>query len=239
MKKLGIYIHIPFCVKKCDYCDFISFSNKNDFVDKYIETIKQEINNYKINKEEYIVSTIYFGGGTPSYIESKYIIDILKTIKQKFNILENAEITIEVNPGTINEKKLTDYYDSGINRISFGLQSTNDDLLKLIGRVHNYAIFLDGYNLARKTGFKNINIDLMIGLPTENLEDVQKDLKEVINLRTRTYISLFFNCRRRNTYRRKNKQKRTFFAIWRTRKKNVLEGKKRIRKTRIHTLWNI
>ncbi len=143
MKNLGIYVHIPFCVKKCNYCDFISFSNKENLVDKYIETLKQEIKNYKINKEEYLVSTIYFGGGTPSYIESKYIIDILKTMKQKFKISENAEITIEVNPGTVNEEKLKDYYNSGINRISFGLQSTNNDLLKLIGRIHNYRTFLE------------------------------------------------------------------------------------------------
>ena len=140
MKNLGIYVHIPFCAKKCNYCDFISFSNKENLVDKYIERLKQEIKSYKINKE---VSTIYFGGGTPSYIESKYIIDILKTVKQKFKISENAEITIEVNPGTVNEEKLTDYYDSGINRISFGLQSTNNDLLKLIGRIHNYRTFLE------------------------------------------------------------------------------------------------
>lgn len=143
MKNLGIYVHIPFCAKKCDYCDFISFSNKNDLIDKYIETLKQEISNYKINNEEYVVSTIYFGGGTPSYIKSNYIIYILNTIKQKFNILENVEITIEVNPGTVNEEKLKDYYNFGINRISFGLQSTNDNLLKLIGRIHNYSTFLE------------------------------------------------------------------------------------------------
>lgn len=143
MKNLGIYVHIPFCVKKCDYCDFISFSNKNDLIDKYIETLKQEIKNYKIDKEEYVVSTIYFGGGTPSYIKSNYIVDIFNEIKQKFNISESVETTIEVNPGTVNEEKLKDYYNSGINRISFGLQSTNDDLLKLIGRIHNYRAFLE------------------------------------------------------------------------------------------------
>lgn len=143
MKNLGIYVHIPFCVKKCDYCDFVSFSNKNDLVDKYIETLKQEIKSYKINKEEYVVSTIYFGGGTPSYIKSNYIVDIFNAIKQKFNISESVETTIEVNPGTVNEEKLKDYYNSGINRISFGLQSTNDDLLKLIGRIHNYSTFLE------------------------------------------------------------------------------------------------
>ncbi len=143
MKNLGIYVHIPFCAKKCDYCDFISFSTKSDLVDKYIETLEQEIKSYKINKEEYIVSTIYFGGGTPSYIESKYIVGILNIIKQKFNISQNVEITIEVNPGTINEEKLKNYYNSGINRISFGLQSTNDNLLKLIGRIHNYSTFCE------------------------------------------------------------------------------------------------
>ena len=182
MKELGIYVHIPFCKRKCAYCDFISFSGKARLIKKYVEALKREINKCKIGKEDYMVKTIYFGGGTPSFIESKYIVEILEAIKEKFNISKNAEITIEINPGTVTEEKLKDYYEVGINRISFGLQSTNSQLLKLVGRIHSYSSFLEGYNLARKTGFKNINVDLMIGLPVQTLKDVQKDLSRIIEL---------------------------------------------------------
>lgn len=190
MKNLGVYIHIPFCKRKCAYCDFTSFSGKAKLIDKYIEALKQEINKTKIDKQEYLVSTIYFGGGTPSYIDSRHIIEILKLIKEKFNIHENAEITIEINPGTVTEEKLKDYYNAGINRISFGLQSTNSKLLKLVGRIHSYSSFLEGYNLARDVGFKNINVDLMIGLPVQTLEDVKKDLERIIELKPE-HISVY------------------------------------------------
>ena len=182
MKELGIYVHIPFCKRKCAYCDFISFSGKARLIEKYVEALKREINEYKISKEDYVVKTIYFGGGTPSFIESKYTVEILEAIKEKFNISKNSEITIEINPGTVTEEKLKDYYEVGINRISFGLQSTNSQLLKLVGRIHSYSSFLEGYNLAKKIGFKNINVDLMIGLPVQTLKDVQKDVSRIIEL---------------------------------------------------------
>ena len=182
MKELGIYVHIPFCKKKCHYCDFLSFSGATNLIENYIKALKQEIEKTAIDNKEYIVKTIYFGGGTPSFIDSKYIVEILQSIRNKFNILENAEITIEANPGTIDEQKLKDYYNSGINRISFGLQSTKSDLLKLVGRIHSYSSFVEGYNLARRIGFKNINVDLMIGLPVQSLSDVEKDLERIINL---------------------------------------------------------
>jgi len=190
MKKLGIYIHIPFCKKKCHYCDFISFSGKQKLIEQYINSLKKEISDYKINKEEYLIETIYFGGGTPSFIESKYITDILQELKQKFNISANAEITIEANPGTVDEQKLKDYYNSGINRISFGLQTTRSELLKLVGRIHSYSSFIDAYNLARKIGFENINVDLMIGLPVQTLKDVEKDLERIIELKPE-HISVY------------------------------------------------
>ena len=182
MKESGIYVHIPFCKRKCAYCDFISFSGKARLIEKYVEALKREINKCKIGKEDYMIKTIYFGGGTPSFIESKYIVEILEAIKEKFNISKNAEITIEINPGTVTEEKLKDYYEVGINRISFGLQSTNSQLLKLVGRIHSYSSFLEGYNLAKKIGFKNINVDLMIGLPVQTLKDVQKDVSRIIEL---------------------------------------------------------
>ena len=117
MKNLGIYIHIPFCKKKCDYCDFISFENKETYIEKYIKALKKEIDNAKIDKDKYLVNTIYIGGGTPSYIKSEYIVDILNIVKQKINISKNVEITIEINPGTITKDKLQQYYKNGINRI--------------------------------------------------------------------------------------------------------------------------
>ena len=183
MTELGIYIHIPFCKRKCYYCDFISFENKQNLIEEYINSLKSEIYKCDLEKEKYIVKTIYIGGGTPSYIDSKYITSILKILKEKFTILNETEITIEVNPGTVTKEKLYNYINAGINRISIGLQSTNDNLLKLIGRIHNYKDFLNTYNLAKKVGFNNINVDLMIGLPTQNLQDIEKDLNNIISLK--------------------------------------------------------
>lgn len=190
MRKLGIYIHIPFCKRKCDYCDFVSFSNKQNLVNKYVETLKKEINKCRISKEEYLVDTIYFGGGTPSYIDSKYIIDILEVIRNRFNVSKDAEITIEVNPGTASEEKLNDYYKSGINRLSIGLQSVDDKLLNIIGRIHSFSDFLKTYSLAEKAGFTNINVDLMIGLPTQNLSDVKIAIEKIVELSPK-HISVY------------------------------------------------
>ena len=187
MKELGIYIHIPFCKSKCIYCDFTSFANKEKMVEKYIECLKKEIKNKETNN--YIVDTIYIGGGTPSFIESKYIKEILEIIKSKFKIEEKAEITIEVNPGTVNEEKLKDYKKIGINRISIGLQSTNNKILKQIGRIHTYEEFLNTYNLARKVGFKNINVDLMLALPNQTLEELEESVEKVIKLNI-SYLKL-------------------------------------------------
>lgn len=182
MKELGLYIHIPFCKQKCKYCDFISFSNKTNYVERYIEALKKETIKNKNNLKCFEITTIYFGGGTPSYIDSFYILEVLNTIKQNYRLKENAEITIEVNPGTIDEDKLKSYFNAGINRLSIGLQTTNNDLLKLIGRIHTYEEFLHTYNVARKVGFKNINVDLMIGLPKQKIDDVEKSLEELIIL---------------------------------------------------------
>ena len=150
MKNLGIYIHIPFCKKKCEYCDFISFSGIEEKQEQYVEALILDIKNSALQVKDYMIDTIYFGGGTPSYIESLFIAQILDTIKQNYKLKENAEITIEVNPGTVNKEKLLSYKKAGINRLSIGLQSTHDRLLKLIGRIHNYEEFGNTYELARK-----------------------------------------------------------------------------------------
>ncbi len=182
MKEIGMYIHIPFCKQKCYYCDFISFACKENFVKKYIDALKKEIHDV-LSVQKYNIKTIYIGGGTPSYINSKYIKEILNLIYAKAQIDINAEITIEINPGTINKQKLEDYFSAGINRISIGLQSTNDEVLKTIGRIHNYNQFIETYNLARKAGFKNINVDLMFGLPKQNLEILEESVDKIIELK--------------------------------------------------------
>ena len=190
MEELGIYIHIPFCKKKCSYCDFKSFENINENIKKeYIEALIKEIQLTK-NNSNYIVSTIYIGGGTPSFIDEKYIKEILQAIYKKWEIKPEVEITIEINPGTINKSKLEAYRMMGINRLSIGLQSTNDYLLKKIGRIHNYQDFLDTYILARKTGFENINIDLMLALPEQTLENLMQSVRKIINLNPE-HISIY------------------------------------------------
>lgn len=153
MKNLGIYIHIPFCKKKCEYCDFISFSGIEENEEKYVEALILDIKNYAKQVKDYEVDTIYLGGGTPSYIDSSLIEKILRAIKQNYKVLENAEITIEVNPGAINQEKLLAYKNAGINRLSIGLQSTHDRLLNFIGRIHNYEDFGNTYQLAREVRF--------------------------------------------------------------------------------------
>ncbi len=186
IKKLGIYVHIPFCKQKCNYCDFISFANKEDLEKKYVEALTKEIENFlKINSTIQI-STIYIGGGTPSFIESQYI----KKIMSLFNKENLLEATIEVNPGTVTKEKLEDYKEAGLNRLSIGLQSTNNYLLKQIGRIHNYEDFLNTYKLAKEVGFQNINVDLMIGLPNQSISDIKNSLEEVTKLNP-NHISVY------------------------------------------------
>ncbi len=191
MKEIGIYIHIPFCKKKCYYCDFCSYEGKDSYIPRYIKCLKQEMKEVgQANQQDvldgkdrpFLVNTIYIGGGTPSLLNSEYIVKILQTIKENYKVNEQPEITIEVNPGTVTLEKLQDYFENGINRISIGLQSTYDTLLKQLGRIHTYQEFLDTYYLARQVGFENINIDLMLGLPNQTLQEIQNSVEEVIGL---------------------------------------------------------
>lgn len=180
--KIGIYVHIPFCAKKCFYCDFVSYENKVDIIEEYIQALKKEIINAKTLIKNSEIDTIYIGGGTPSFISSKYIVSILNSIRENYSIEENAEITIEVNPGTVTKKKFSDYKENGINRISIGLQTTNDMLLKQIGRIHSYEQFMQTYNLAREIGFENINVDLMLGLPNQTMEDLVQSVNNIVKI---------------------------------------------------------
>lgn len=184
MKTVGIYVHVPFCKQKCKYCDFISFQNCENYFDDYFECLKKEItekaNEINSENKEILIDTIYFGGGTPSIVCEKYIEEVLNKIYEYYNVSENAEITVEVNPGTVDKLKLERYFEIGINRLSIGLQSTDDKLLKMLGRIHTYKEFENSYDLARKIGFKNINVDLMIGLPNQSLENVHDSLEKIV-----------------------------------------------------------
>lgn len=200
MKDIGLYIHIPFCKKKCNYCDFVSFANSEEKIEEYINCliceIKEVAENVKFQFQQkkgdlVNVRSIYIGGGTPSYIDSKYIKQILNTIRNSYDFVmaglidkqeQFPEITIEINPGTVTEEKLKDYKYSGVNRISIGMQATQNRLLTQLGRIHSYQEFKTTYLLARKIGFNNINIDFMIGLPNQTIENIKESLQKIKKL---------------------------------------------------------
>ena len=181
MKELGLYIHIPFCKQKCYYCDFVSYAKNEKFFERYIEALLEEMNNF-FDNNDIEIKTIYIGGGTPSIIDAKYIEKIMNFFKEKDLLKKTKEITIEVNPGTVDEEKIKCYKKAGINRLSIGLQSTDDNMLKKIGRIHCYKDFLNTYKFAKEAGFDNINVDIMIGLPKQKISDVKNTLEKIINL---------------------------------------------------------
>jgi len=182
-KAIELYIHIPFCVKKCDYCDFLSFVFSDDIKERYVEALINEISSESSKYSDRVVTTIFIGGGTPSSLSLGFINRIMESINEFYNVVEDAEITIECNPGTITREKLEEYKSCGINRLSIGLQSADDDELKLLGRIHDYKVFLDNFNLARACGFDNINIDLISGLPGQTVDGFMRTLNKVIDLR--------------------------------------------------------
>ena len=183
MKKFcSIYIHIPFCKSKCYYCDFNSYAGLSDCIGLYFECLNKEIKDLVKKLKGYKIKTIFIGGGTPSYVDVSYIYDMLDCLYNNFDIIKDAEITIEVNPGTIDYEKLSIYKKANINRLSMGLQSTNDYILKKIGRIHTYKDFLDNFRLARSVGFSNISVDLMFGIPFQTYDDWKKSLHDVSRL---------------------------------------------------------
>ena len=191
MKKLGVYIHIPFCKQKCYYCDFVSYTNNEKYFEKYVQALIMEIDNFfQKNNNETEIENIYIGGGTPSIIDAKYIKKIMTKLQEKNALITAKEITIEVNPGTVTEEKLRTYKKIGINRLSIGLQSTDNEILKTIGRIHSYEDFLNTYKLARNQGFGNINVDLMIGLPNQKISDVKSSLEKITELKPE-HISVY------------------------------------------------
>ena len=181
-KPLGIYIHIPFCVRKCKYCDFLSGPAAKEVQKDYVEKLLEEIDQWKDLLKQRKTETIFFGGGTPSVIDEEDIRKILEKIKGYGNVSENAEISIEANPGTVTKEKLQVWKSAGINRISFGLQSADNEELKSLGRIHTWEEFLENYSLARACGFENINVDLMSALPGQTKESWMHTLKCVTDL---------------------------------------------------------
>ena len=179
MKEVSLYIHIPFCKQRCFYCDFPTFSGKDHLREEYVDALIKEIRD-KCTK--YLIKTIFIGGGTPSYLGENELEKLLKTVSE-LNLSKNIEYSMECNPGTVNEEKLKIMKKYGVNRISFGLQSCNDELLKNIGRIHTFKEFLENYKLARKIGFDNINIDLMYGLPNLTIEVWKDTLEEICKLK--------------------------------------------------------
>jgi oxygen-independent coproporphyrinogen-3 oxidase len=175
MKTAGLYIHIPYCVSKCSYCDFSSV-RLNYSVGRYIDCLENELRISAHLLDEYIIDTIFIGGGTPTSIDSNFILRIMKTVKELYTITSNAEITIEANPGTINSMNAEDYIKAGINRVSLGIQSFDDSLLRSIGRIHTGEVAAETIRLLKECGFDNLNGDLMFGLPGQTIEGFLADI---------------------------------------------------------------
>ena len=189
-----LYIHIPFCRKKCDYCDFLSFSGKDSCFLPYLAALERDIRKYR----GLTVSSVFIGGGTPSLMPQGFILKLMNTVRECFTLLPDAEITLEANPGTVNERLLGEYLIAGINRLSFGLQSADDVELSAVGRIHTYAEFLESYELARRAGFKNINVDIMLGLPGQTMISLKQTINKVCFLRPE-HISAYMLILEENT----------------------------------------
>lgn len=179
MREISLYIHIPFCKQKCFYCDFPSYSGKERFKEDYVDALVKEIER---RGDGYIIKTIFIGGGTPSYLEVDQIEKLLTAIN-KLNLHKDIEFTMECNPGVLFKEKLIAIKNGGVNRISFGLQSTKNSLLKEVGRIHSYEEFLENFNLAREVGFENINVDIMYGLPNQTVEDWKDTLETICSIK--------------------------------------------------------
>lgn len=181
-KNLGIYIHIPFCIRKCAYCDFLSFASEENTRKGYIQSLIAEIRQWE-DVERWHITSIFIGGGTPSVLKKEETAGILEAVYNKFQVDDDAEITTEANPGTLTKDKLYAYREQGINRLSLGLQSVHDQELKLLGRIHTYEDFLKGFHMAREAGFSNINVDLMSALPGQTVDSWRESLTKILRLK--------------------------------------------------------
>lgn len=181
MDKISLYIHIPFCAQKCLYCDFPSFARKDHLRKAYIEALNKEIISLREKHNNLEINNIFIGGGTPSVLEADELECLLKEVA-KLNMAKDIEYSMECNPGNLTEEKLEVMKKYGVNRISMGLQAKQDNLLKGLGRIHNYKTFKENFLLAKKVGFNNINVDLMFGLPNQRLNEWEETLREIISL---------------------------------------------------------
>lgn len=181
-KDLSVYIHIPFCASKCKYCDFHSITKFDEYIEPYFDALKKEIINKAKDFIHYQIKTIFIGGGTPSVVNSIKIFEIINILNKHYNLCNDAEISIEANPGTLSIPKLKMYKESGVNRLSLGLQSFDDSILNFIGRIHTKDDFLHSFYNARNIGFVNINVDLMFGIYNQTIESVKNDIKNIIDL---------------------------------------------------------
>ena len=181
MDKISLYIHIPFCAQKCLYCDFPSFARKDHLRKAYREALNKEIISLREKHNNLEINTIFIGGGTPSVLEADELECLLKEVA-KLNMAKDIEYSMECNPGNLTEEKLEVMKKYGVNRISMGLQAKQDNLLKGLGRIHNYKTFKENFLLAKKVGFNNINVDLMFGLPNQRLNEWEETLREIISL---------------------------------------------------------
>ena len=180
---LGIYIHVPFCRSKCQYCDFYSLTTKEDsLLDGYLEAVCSHIKEAGALAPNYLVDTIYFGGGTPSFFGAEGMAMILTTIRRSFDVARDAEITFEANPDSVSDRLLRRLRSEGFNRVSLGIQCDNDDLLKRLGRPHSYAQAVNAVTRIRKMGFRNLSVDLMYGLPGQSLQAWERTLANVLKL---------------------------------------------------------
>ena len=182
MKKLGLYIHIPFCQKKCNYCDFLSAPANKQVQIAYMDILQKEIKEKSIEYKEYCVDTVFIGGGTPTCVPYETIVSMMNIVKTSFFLTDDCEITMECNPGTVTKEALENYRAAGINRLSIGLQSTHNGILKELGRIHTFEQFLETFKWAREADFTNINVDLMSGLPNQTLEQYEESLAEILKL---------------------------------------------------------
>ena len=182
-KPLGVYVHIPFCIRKCNYCDFLSAPADDATKKSYVDALCRELEGYRELTKEYQVETVYFGGGTPSVLPVEYIRQVLDTIQKNFTIdMERAELTLEVNPGTVTKDKLEEYKKLGINRLSIGVQSAKEEELKLLGRIHSFADAKNVVYWAREAGFQNLSLDVISALPGQSFESYQETLEEILKL---------------------------------------------------------
>lgn len=181
-KDLGLYLHVPFCVKKCNYCDFLSKEATEEEKEAYVDALIKEIKSYKKFAGNYKVSTVFVGGGTPSCLRAEQTKRIFDALYEIFEFVKHPEITTEMNPGTVDREKLEVYKACGINRLSIGMQSVKDENLKVLGRIHNFEQLLEAYQLAREAGFTNINLDLMSSLPSQTKEEWEEELQKTVEL---------------------------------------------------------